>query len=991
MRYIIPELSAHTILSSEHPIDLSEPTKKWLITERQQEDCAMFYQAMKVLGKRPEGWPCRDLYDVLIYLDFSGIFNRKPAGKVLELQKKAECLFRPEGFSLDFGNGSHRYIAFERSASKSRANHLSFVREDVYAPLRQRMMLGMDIGVCQLSKLYAYNALMYTDGERYEDANLLYPEKIIVIDNPKSMVRDVDVITVEDDGTDNAVRKYRRVEKTADIEVLEFDGEGLISKEMAHRLDPDDLHHSFQIRLPYIKGVVHEVDYKSLFRELGVSEITDIWGKRHRVDDVEMILTKSMFKGFGWMTDCGLTWAEYLHRCREYDHALYVSGKDQTQPEATTELNYQFLTTLSVTEEEFRPKDLPLGWEHSPALDARHWLTKTTETAYYELTCDDEKRREHLLRELNAPASKNNDYRAIYRRQRLALLQKNPRFLDEATFVWELKTYTDSILRQYGTGQLMIAGDNRYLSDDLIRLLYVLSGDERLLAECLTGNEMYAPQPGYAAGEAYTLLRSPHIARNEEALAEPMKNVGPLRKKYLSHLGYVLMVDSRSLIPERLGGADYDGDMIKTIADPLLNECVRRGYANGVPPLLKIPTAQPLMADARDWYARFQTVKSTFSSRVGQISNAALRRGVIAYDENTNDTEKEQCRKDTEVLCILTGLEIDSAKSGVKPDLSEYLEERRGRKSLFLRYKAIVDDKEERKWYEDTELTRKKKFFASVDWDAVSSNLEKLPYYAWMLEQETPKHVPTPASDAELFEFAKDPEWKSQRDPRMMQRMESLIADYDAAQKRLRYRDYGSEDMKRQKDVKRILFSRGQEEQYTVDELYAAFDFVNPRAIRKARRALTEQQWHLTPPEERKTVLYDILPTAGTAYMYTDLFTDFRNSGYRVLGDILCDLDDRHSRNGIENHLIRKDDSKELRALLRPASTGVDQKTAVIRNCHSVMQPPGAKERFDYEEALKCAIALGQRSFVLEVMPGEAAKHAVAQEDKPKRRRLFRR
>jgi hypothetical protein len=125
--------------------------------------------------------------------------------------------------------------------------------------------------------------------------------------------------------------------------------------------------------------------------------------------------------------------------------------------------------------------------------------------------------------------------------------------------------------------------------------------------------------------------------------------------------------------------------------------------------------------------------------------------------------------------------------------------------------------------------------------------------------------------------------------------------------------------------------------------------------------------------------------------MYTDLFTDFRNSGYRVLGDILCDLDDRHSRNGIENHLIRKDDSKELRALLRPASTGVDQKTAVIRNCHSVMQPPGAKERFDYEEALKCAIALGQRSFVLEVMPGEAAKHAVAQEDKPKRRRLFRR
>lgn len=42
-----------------------------------------------------------------------------------------------------------------------------------------------------------------------------------------------------------------------------------------------------------------------------------------------------------------------------------------------------------------------------------------------------------------------------------------------------------------------------------------------------------------------------------------------------------------------------------------------------------------------------------------------------------------QCRQETEGLAILTGLEIDSAKSGVKPDLSQYLGSSRGRKSLF--------------------------------------------------------------------------------------------------------------------------------------------------------------------------------------------------------------------------------------------------------------------------------------------------------------------
>lgn len=34
-------------------------------------------------------------------------------------------------------------------------------------------------------------------------------------------------------------------------------------------------HFSFQIRLPYIMGVVHTVDFHALFAELGVTEITD--------------------------------------------------------------------------------------------------------------------------------------------------------------------------------------------------------------------------------------------------------------------------------------------------------------------------------------------------------------------------------------------------------------------------------------------------------------------------------------------------------------------------------------------------------------------------------------------------------------------------------------------------------------------------------------------------------------------------------------------
>ena len=135
--------------------------------------------------------------------------------------------------------------------------------------------------------------------------------------------------------------------------------------------------------------------------------------------------------------------------------------------------------------------------------------------------------------------------------------------------------------------------------------------------------------------------------------------------------------------------------MIKTIADPILNECVRRNYEasqNGADdelsneaniPLLMIPSAEPLIRSADDWQARFEVVRGTFSSRVGQICNAALDRSIIAYNENSNAEERRRFREETEVLGILTGLEIDSAKSGIRPDLDEYLKERRRHSALF--------------------------------------------------------------------------------------------------------------------------------------------------------------------------------------------------------------------------------------------------------------------------------------------------------------------
>ena len=179
---------------------------KVLSSLHEQQDCALFFQAMCVLRGDNYQLPMEDtlisdLSDVICYVDFSNIFDRNAAqNRHAVRQKKAESMFRPEGITLDLGAGPHRYLAFERSNSMSRKAQLSFVREDIYEPLRRRIMLDMKIGSCQLSKLYAYNGLMLSGGARIDGIEIDKPHRVIVIDNPEVTVHDVPVITVEDDG-----------------------------------------------------------------------------------------------------------------------------------------------------------------------------------------------------------------------------------------------------------------------------------------------------------------------------------------------------------------------------------------------------------------------------------------------------------------------------------------------------------------------------------------------------------------------------------------------------------------------------------------------------------------------------------------------------------------------------------------------------------------------------------------------------------------------
>ena len=993
-RYRIYLLSAQSILSYAKEEDGAvtialnrDATRRCQLPGRQeQEENALFFQIQCALhgdGFIPTEEPgvVEDLSAVLCYVDFSGIFDRSPASpRVARLQALAEELFRPEGVTLDLGDGPRQYAAFERSNSMSRMGRLSFLRADLWETVRRCIMLDLELGRCQLSKLYAYNGLMLSSGTRVEGMEIDRPHRVIVVDN-HALQRSARVITVEDVGGTDSVRRYQRVERAEDFFVTEFDGEGLISKEYAARLNKTlgGRHTSFQIRLPFVKGMLHQVDFHDFFRSAGTTHLTDLWGVNHPVAKVDVILTKSMFKGYGWLAENGKSWSDYWAAFRKYRHALYVTNVSKERPQGFTQLNYQFLTTLSMTGEEFRPRDLPHGWEHSPKEDARQWLTKATETEYYKLRADAAYRRQVFTRQAGWWGADRKSRAYLLGK----LLEKNPAFMGESVYQEQLEAMAQRLLKDYALGRLQVAGDVRFLSGDLLQFLVTLldvtpkkrtKSQRTFLSVALSmefqDHAFYAPRPGYKGKSACTILRNPHIARNEEILLDPYRPVEQMRKHYLGHLTDVVMVSSSMYAAERLGGADFDGDMVKTIADPIVNRCVQKNYQYqnldnlGNLPFLKIPSIQARVQDAKDWRARFQTVRDTFSSRVGQISNAALARSVIAYNENSQAEERQQAREEVETLAILTGLEIDSAKSGVKPDLSPYLGRSRKQKNLFLTYKYRMEGKAEKRKGAWSPAKQARDFLRSTDWEQVDANLERLPYLAWQLEEHTPKLREPSQPDEVLFSFAQDPQWKEKLPQSCLKLVEEMILEYQRCLGRIRASMAPVREQPHRTDVERILYARGQEELVTAEELYAAFSALEPEQVTALLEQIREQEWHFLAPGEREDFLREHLPT-DLVDEYGGLLCDFRAGGYRILGDLLLDVE-RENRLETSRQLHREGDSEQMEEMLESYENKTVQESyreAAARGCRRYLE-----RHIQPKLAVQCAAALGKRSFLWDVL-----------------------
>ena len=922
--------------------------RHYVKSTEEYNDTALFYQIREVVKAiTPEiTWNDDSLQKYLIFIDFQSVFDHMPEktdkrevgdtfseedlhpikGKV-SYEYKARSLFE-KGLHISYGNNTIiDYVPFDKSSSMSRAGKMSFVNKDILKELNKRLNLGMTFAnqTVNLSKYYAYKGLYLSEAVRIDfEKDVLNDETVIVVPDAWTKRKNQRIITAEETWTGSNTWKTKEVTEDFKIEEV-FDGEGLISRDLARKINEKahfDGATSFQIRMPFIKGMLHSVDFHAIVREylgdLDSYMIKDLFGVERDLMKAQIVIPASMFKCKNWLEnelgEKDSCMKYYFEKFYEYNHALYISNTDLAYGKnSLTKLNYQILNTLALDKEEFEELvQNHLYWANHPV----EYLEKIDFS-------DDDEEYDTRIEE-----SKTEEVWKF-------ALKHNKVFAHEGKIRGLLQSVSEGLKYDCARGKLIVSGEVRYLSRDLLAFVLELikdsyADDEKFKelkdSECLFKEYFYMPQNriNLEANKHYPIFRNPHLSRNEQCALIPYVKGRKAQKndmyyKYFSHLRGVVMVAYNSLVPQTLGGADFDGDIVKIIDDNRIRHAVLRGVYHDykrVLPIIKIPSVDSRGDLPVTDETKYEIIRDTFSNKIGQISNLSIRLGSKEYESVNGKQEKleHSCAECT----ILTGLEIDAAKTGAHPYLVNVIEYGNRIKPAFdyvSDFKTQIDELSERQYFISTKQIKTdgsryelKKHINDINplicytWTPDMRGVDCLPKY--FMESIGSKPV-LPGTELKekgryiYFDFLRYDEWKKSVDLDIQAKVGAVMKAYYQIEKNAsniyKYRRK-LKTGKYESFVKTILnlqydFEDEEEIDDALAELWAHVDEAldSKESVDEVLRLVNENNWAFLLPEQKDDALRRILGD-DVEQKVASILKNFDARGYNLLFYALKDV-----------------------------------------------------------------------------------------------------
>lgn len=480
--------------------------------------------------------------------------------KYRDQMKDSKCIVTYNG---------RKYKRIIVSSSHSRTQKAMLVEQSIWDKAMDILLCGLDRDTEYkfMSKWNSYIGLAATDS-----IPVSMPNIVVVDDKEIRMKAKVDVVREIDTRDENGDihRKFSVLhDKVKRIPTNLFDGAGIVTvkkaEEWSKELNLNYIPASFQFRcIPCLKGKLYAMPVEEFAKIYRVRKIVDINGKEWDLfdDKIECILTKSQFKFYDLYKSVQDWRTEFDKKVHGYKRTFNISEFDvsYTELKDKTVMAYQPLQTLSLNKNEIGTLCAPTVKSYTNACSSVEGFMK-----FRGICGRDDKDSDIQWQEFP------NYYHAMYYNHSLF----NDDFIKK-----KIRQDLKSAKERAYAGKIEVRGNYQTLTPDLFALMQHIFGLE--VTGLLKYNQIYSNYWNHhLEGTPWVdMIRSPHIAMEHS----PVQAVtsGAMEKWFVCQKTGIIVGVFGNTIALKANSADYDGDHVLTVDNPVICEAARRSFSNTI-------------------------------------------------------------------------------------------------------------------------------------------------------------------------------------------------------------------------------------------------------------------------------------------------------------------------------------------------------------------------------------------------------------------------
>lgn len=474
-----------------------------------------------------------------------------------------------------------------------------YVSNNVHSELSKRIENGRDTTKELVAgKLEAYKALTCS-----ASIPMINTRRILVVNDCITKFKE-DVITIDDRNT-----KYPKVKLVENMEheLQDSDGYGLISPDF-NKIWSDYLELEYQpsgycLRNSFCKGMLFTFDFKEFAKQIANENITeDVWGDKRDINEIDIILTTSMLKL--WSSYKNLD--DYLDNCEENKYNFSITKVTPERLEDERNLNYQFIQSLYLNDEDIEE------------------LIRPTVNEIKDVLCGDYRKSILFLRgnNINEENVDIGDYDFI------KALMIDKRMIEDPFVKNSIHKMIKKRINDAKLGVLKINGNFSVVSGDPYSLCQSIF--EIQVTGLLKKGEFYSNYWNEKNVKKVACFRAPMTCHNNIRILNLKTNQN--MEYWYQYMKTITIFNSWDTTAFALNGLDKDGDTVLTTN----NQIVLKGIRQAPAIVCMQKTAEKKIVEEADL---IQANKNSFGDEIGSITNriTAMFDVLSGFEENTDE------------------------------------------------------------------------------------------------------------------------------------------------------------------------------------------------------------------------------------------------------------------------------------------------------------------------------------------------------------------